>query len=105
MPIAQAMSLPAWGVWIEIVISRRVRKTGMSLPAWGVWIEIFDPDTLTYTIAASLPAWGVWIEIAFLQAGRRATQSLPAWGVWIEIIFCELYVVLALVTPRMGSVD
>ena len=34
----------------------------MSLPAWGVWIEI---DTVTVSDAerGSLPAWGVWIEI------------------------------------------
>ena len=34
------MSLPAWGVWIEIVLMMRDMMTTVSLPAWGVWIEI-----------------------------------------------------------------
>ena len=34
------MSLPAWGVWIEIVVRLNWFVFVESLPAWGVWIEI-----------------------------------------------------------------
>ena len=33
-------SLPARGVWIEIVTAGKVQAGAMSLPARGVWIEI-----------------------------------------------------------------
>ena len=33
-------SLPAWGVWIEIVMYMSKINGNPSLPAWGVWIEI-----------------------------------------------------------------
>ena len=56
----------------------------VSLPARGVWIEIM----LGYSgsmPSESLPARGVWIEISNLAAGCRSSPSLPARGVWIEI--------------------
>ena len=57
-----------------------------SLPAWGVWIEIVGGFEAEADGAKSLPAWGVWIEISAWRAERsRAQRSLPAWGVWIEI--------------------
>ena len=34
------LSLPAWGVWIEIELTEQQEKEMRSLPAWGVWIEI-----------------------------------------------------------------
>ena len=33
-------SLPAWGVWIEIMLIPKSLIAFSSLPAWGVWIEI-----------------------------------------------------------------
>ena len=36
--------------------------SGGSLPAWGVWIEIIYPF-VCHIREKSLPAWGVWIEI------------------------------------------
>ena len=33
-------SLPAWGVWIEMLELSAVLCDSKSLPAWGVWIEI-----------------------------------------------------------------
>ena len=42
--------------------------TDVSLPAWGVWIEIDEQQELA-AYALSLPAWGVWIEI--LHCGMR----------------------------------
>ena len=35
-----AVSLPAWGVWIEIYSAVKNCSFSKSLPAWGVWIEI-----------------------------------------------------------------
>ena len=37
---AGILSLPAWGVWIEIKLNQEDSGKMMSLPAWGVWIEI-----------------------------------------------------------------
>ncbi len=34
------MSLPAWGVWIEMPWKPAFQGWKESLPAWGVWIEI-----------------------------------------------------------------
>ena len=34
-----------------------------SLPAWGVWIEILRYYTMSLPYLPSLPAWGVWIEM------------------------------------------
>ena len=34
------MSLPAWGVWIEISALSMMAVIFKSLPAWGVWIEM-----------------------------------------------------------------
>ena len=77
------MSLPAWGVWIEISTKCRFNIGTPSLPAWGVWIEILD-------IIIPRIAWNV---------------SLPAWGVWIEIVIPAESENSVRVTPRMGSVD
>ena len=38
-PLCQ-VSLPAWGVWIEMEAMADLADTITSLPAWGVWIEI-----------------------------------------------------------------
>ena len=37
-------SLPAWGVWIEILSWISIIVTSASLPAWGVWIEIDEGE-------------------------------------------------------------
>ena len=78
-----------------------------SLPARGVWIEILQPPAAfsgcprhspqgecglkLYEAKAmvepgkSLPARGVWIEIYASLHDSAFTKSLPARGVWIEI--------------------
>ena len=38
------LSLPAWGVWIEISTRTGIILEKRSLPAWGVWIEIINRD-------------------------------------------------------------
>ena len=57
------MSLPAWGVWIEIDLFFCPNQWLWSLPAWGVWIEIENAPKFAASTKVSLPAWGVWIEI------------------------------------------
>ena len=78
-------SLPARGVWIEIITSSAIWSIISSLPARGVWIEI-GTKARSRPSRSSLPARGVWIEI---HHGRSSTKdgasSLPARGVWIEI--------------------
>ena len=78
-----------------------------SLPAWGVWIEILAILPTLYNQTLSLPAWGVWIEISrcALLFLKSTDESLPAWGVWIEIHEGGLAEHSLNVTPRMGSVD
>ena len=126
-PLAPSASLPAWGVWIEIIRHNPRRAWRKSLPAWGVWIEI--AAIITRLLATpSLPAWGVWIEIIVSLRQNQPTPSLPAWGVWIEIgkllakmtslvgslpawgVWIEIgsstnTLISNLVAPRMGSVD
>lgn len=57
----------------------------MSLPAWGVCIEIKFNLVTDQILTQSLPARGVRIEIlcSRVQIGRGS--SLPVWGVCIEI--------------------
>ena len=77
----------------------------MSLPAWGVWIEIASISAFICSGVTSLPAWGVWIEIVFSVPDFLNTSSLPAWGVWIEIRDPSYGKRNRIVAPRMGSVD
>ena len=41
-----------------------------SLPAWGVWIEILCRGYDGRCWLRSLPAWGVWIEITLMTSYR-----------------------------------
>ena len=99
------MSLPAWGVWIEILSFNGRMVVFASLPAWGVWIEIQLLHYVQLHGKMSLPAWGVWIEITLITGCPHCHWSLPAWGVWIEIFVRLNLWKVHLVTPRMGSVD
>ena len=51
----------------------------MSLPAWGVWIEIFALS-VHFTFATSLPAWGVWIEIWSMTRKDGRNTVAPRMG-------------------------
>ena len=75
--ILKAASLPARGVWIEIIRSVTRRPRRRSLPVRGVWIEILSSRTLQ-VLVPSLPARGVWIEIfgPFGQAKRARVALL-----------------------------
>jgi len=43
---------------------------------------------------------------SFHRSGKtRPAMSLPVWGAWIEIIFAVFSGAVAVVAPRMGSVD
>ena len=79
------MSLPAWGVWIEIKI--RYPETPLSnrrSPHGECGLKLTTQRAKSLTIL-SLPAWGVWIEICRYQLLLFQPLSLPAWGVWIEM--------------------
>ena len=69
-----------WSVWEN----QAPRK---SLPARGVWIEIVNGDSVDGHASWSLPARGVWIEILMRLHMERRDESLPARGVWIEIYY------------------
>ena len=74
----------------------------MSLPAWGVRVEIpawFDRSISDW----SLPAWGVRVEIEKRPDPWQFVLSLPAWGVRVEIKTVKGGIILYEVTPRMGS--
>ncbi len=75
-----------------------------SLPARGVWIEIVNMRS-HYENQSSLPARGVWIEITEMEQQENRLQSLPARGVWIEISNFSYFSYVAKVAPRKGSVD
>ena len=52
----------------------------VSLPAWGVWIEILSQVSLVMSLQVSLPAWGVWIEISTINAMITAVRVTPRMG-------------------------
>ena len=79
-------------------------QTCWSLPARGVWIEIVCQHTERRK-DKSLPARGVWIEIKTATAIFEKVTSLPARGVWIEIPYSKLTLKFPPVTPREGGVD
>ena len=75
-----------------------------SLPARGVWVEIIVPPKKKPGLR-SLPARGVWVEIpGSRRAGAEQLPSLPARGVWVEIPGSRRAGAEQLVTPREGSV-
>ena len=75
----------------------------MSLPAWGVRVEIASFRS-SRSSSWSLPAWGVRVEIGSLSQGLGCLKSLPAWGVRVAMKSCTgVPTVMPLVTPRMGS--
>ena len=51
----------------------------MSLPAWGVWVEI-DHDGYTNRLVGSLPAWGVWVEMFSLTWDEIERDVTPRMG-------------------------
>ena len=102
------MSLPAWGVRVEIWTRLRRLPPTRSLPAWGVRVEIRNSLISLAMSLRSLPAWGVRVEMRRslrcaattrrhsphgecglkYQARLRKVRSpwsLPAWGVRVEI--------------------
>ena len=54
-------------MWIEIFLTCNKDNKSLSLPAWGVWIEIGFLYRDRWIIT-SLPAWGVWIEIVIYMS-------------------------------------
>ena len=80
------MSLPAWGVRVEIDNRHDIAWSYESLPAWGVRVEITCSPPRATRRRSSLPAWGVRVEMSGTAPRLSTTPtSLPAWGVRVEI--------------------
>ncbi len=80
------MSLPALGVWIEIVNDNTNKhKTERHSQHWECGLKCQKWRTRC-AHGSSLPALGVWIEIRLSYSSASCCWSLPALGVWIEII-------------------
>ena len=99
------MSLPAWGVWIEIALSNIFVTLVLSLPAWGVWIEIRRNMRKPIPGQSHSPHGECGLKYRRREGGGISGPSLPAWGVWIEIVMIVERGSVSSVTPRMGSVD
>ena len=99
------MSLPAWGVWIEIHISHNRKKQLESRSPHGECGLKSRNRGNVQKILSSLPAWGVWIEMRNTVGELSGLRSLPAWGVWIEMFITSEKKLMENVAPRMGSVD
>ena len=67
-------------MWIEIAI-KQIQDHGdrLSLPAWGVWIEI-DQKLVLHADFVSLPAWGVWIEMLSRNSSYDRRNVAPRMG-------------------------
>ena len=61
-------------------VADRVDGREGSLPARGVWIEIIKVVTQTVTGFTSLPARGVWIEITTLHHASPTRKVAPRKG-------------------------
>ena len=79
--------------------------TGLSLPARGVWIEILTVSRLNLN-PPSLPARGVWIEISLstLVICRKSGRS-PQGECGLKLPTPRANDVKGHVAPRKGSVD
>ena len=79
--------------------------TDMSLPSWGVWIEIrmFVLDRLNRPRHS--PHGECGLKYVMTSLTYQSKKSLPSWGVWIEIIHDASKGMMNGVTPLMGSVD
>ncbi len=76
----------------------------LSLPAWGVWIEIVLSLSLRLLTRRRSPHGECGLK--WPKCLRHPSNiSRPAWGVWIEMSTNILLLNLKRVAPRMGSVD
>ena len=76
-----------------------------SLPAWGVWIEIVSGSKISPPCAGHSPHGECGLKLFKQAEDILQLLSLPAWGVWIEIGDTLSGIAAKYVTPRMGSVD
>ena len=67
-------------MWIEIDNVVSIITPDMSLPARGVWIEMLADTCKTHNQTMSLPARGVWIEIGFEEPLRGCQLVTPREG-------------------------
>ena len=100
-----ALSLPAWGAWIEIRGKRNHDSAPLGRSPHGERGLKCHRRAAQNQLNRSLPAWGAWIEIVGSVANTNGAVSLPAWGAWIEIRVQQILPNQSGVAPRMGSVD
>ena len=79
-------SLPARGVWIEIITTAIDVASARSLPARGVWIEILMTFYITMVFLSHSPRGECGLKLIDVDLVNNTLQSLPARGVWIEIL-------------------
>ena len=120
------MSLPARGVWIEIlaVCQGGGWETGHSpqgecglksaftattpperpsLPARGVWIEIHSLSIAALSFWQSLPARGVWIEMSAIATACRTDSShSPQGECGLKFPYRKLFLAPVLSLPARG---
>ena len=77
----------------------------MSLPVWGVWIEICVGMLLTVVTVGRSPYGECGLKFQPSTQDHHTVWSLPVWGVWIEIDGVLTVAPDETVAPRMGSVD
>jgi hypothetical protein len=68
------------GAWIETIILSFLSTILMSLPAWGVGLNL-GSTKIAKPKRMSLPAWGAWIETAKASSFHSTIWSLPHGGV------------------------
>ena len=121
-------SLPAWGVWIEIVWSDKqfdevashsphgecglksrcmyaLLSELVSLPAWGVWIEIMDPVRHSYNLDGHSPHGECGLKYRGHQGRNGENRHSPHGECGLKSLLVAAPLYPAVVTPRMGSVD
>ena len=100
------VSLPAWGVWIEIrhiVQSERI-VSGRS-PHGECGLKSVPVYVWHVKLASRSPHGECGLKSVTIAGITAVTKSLPAWGVWIEIPTAKPHGAAGSVAPRMGSVD
>ena len=94
---------PLVGAWIEIIISKAMKKADEVAPLVGAWIEIpwvGAPDLLDIVA----PLVGAWIEISIAPLEPDANMSLLSWerGLKYIILFGAHRVTLSLLSWERG---
>ena len=80
------MSHPAWGEWIEIGKSSRVRPSQTGLTPHGVSGLKLSAAVDLFTALSLTPHGVSGLKLRDNRAVCQIVKSHPAWGEWIEIL-------------------